>query len=97
MRFSKDPDDVLDYGFDYTSLLTDTSQGIDDNITSSAWEITPVTSPALAKSNESNGTKKTKLFLSAGALGSEYTVTNSIVTDGGRTFERSFSVQIIER
>lgn len=79
----KDPDEVLDYGFDWSDWLDE----IGDTISTSAWE---KDSASLTVTDETKTTTSTTVWLSAGVLGETYFVTNRIVTVGGRTADRSF-------
>ena len=86
--FVKDPASVLDYGFDWSPWLSGA-----EVITSSTWYI----DSGLTGGSESFNDTSTLVFLSGGGVGQDYTVTNRIVTDGNRTVERSFQVQIRDR
>jgi hypothetical protein len=86
--FIKDPDAVLDYSVDWSKWLAG------DQIETSAWS---VSDPALEATDESNTTTRTTVWLSGGAVGQSYTVTNCITTTGGRTDERSLVIQVQDR
>ena len=86
--FTKDPDAVLDYSIDWSKWLAG------DQIQTSDWS---VSGTGLQASDESNTTTRATVWLSGGALGQSYTVTNRITTSGGRTDDRSFTVKIAER
>ncbi len=79
--FLKDPDAVLDYSVDWSKWLAG------DQIETSAWFFSD---PVLQPSDDSNTTTRTTVWLSGGMAGQSYTVTNGIVTSGGRTDDRSF-------
>lgn len=85
--FIKDPSAVLDYTVDWTDWLEA------DTISSSSWTI-PV---GLTKDSEAATTKKATVWLSGGALAQFYTVTNRVVTAGGRTDERSIVIVVAQR
>ena len=68
MTFTKDPDAVLDYSVDWAKWLAG------DAINTSDWTV-PV---GLAKTLDSATVTKTTIWLSGGAAGQSYTVTNRI-------------------
>lgn len=88
MAYVKDPGEVKDYGFDWSAHLGDV-----DTISTSAWVVatglTEEVDPAA-----SNTTTTTTIWLSGGTAGTEYRVTNHVVTAQGREFERSFYVNV---
>lgn len=85
--FLKDPSAILDYQFDWSDWLgTDTISS--HTVTASAG-LTVTTSTATATA--------VTAWLSGGTAGQAYTVTNRIVTVGGRTDERSMSIQVLDR
>lgn len=86
--FIKDPDAVLDYGFDWSNWLGS------DTILTSTWFITPTT---LIEDASGSTTTTTTIWLSSGAVDVVYIVTNRIVTAGGRTEDRSFQLIVNER
>jgi len=87
VQFTKDPNAVLDYQVNWAAWLGA------DTISTSAWTV-----PAgLTKGAEANTTTTTTVWLSSGTAGSVYTVTNRIVTAGGRTEDRSFEIRVAER
>ena len=47
--------------------------------------------------DESHTDTSTTIWLQGGATGQKYDITNRIVTAGGRTDDRTFTVQIRER
>ena len=86
--FIKDPDAVLDYSVDWSKWLAG------DQIATSDWF---VSDPALVAAGGSNTPTRATAWLSGGTAGQSYTVTNQITTSGGRTDERSFTIQVQER
>jgi len=83
----KDPSAVLDFGFDWSAWL------VDDTISASTWAVPS----GLIKDSDSATTTTTTVWLSDGTAGSVYIVTNEIETAGGRTDQRSFRVQVVDR
>ena len=86
--FVKDPNAVLDYSIEWAKWLAG------DQIETSEWS---TSDPALEASDGSNTVTRTTTWLSGGAAGQSYTVTNKITTTGGRTDERSFAIQVQDR
>lgn len=83
--YEKDPSDVLDYQIDWTDEMNDVS----DTISSSSWTVSGAT-----RDSQSNTTLLAKVWISGGSAGSTATATNTIVTAGGRTYERSITLVI---
>ena len=88
MTFSKDPNAVLDYAIDWSKWLAG------DQIAESTWS---VSDNALQATEETSTATRTTVWLSGGAAGQSYTVTNKITTEAGRTDERSFIVLVQPR
>jgi hypothetical protein len=85
--FIKDPNAVLDYTIDWSTWL----EG--DTISTSDWTVPT----GLTEASDSNTTTTATVWLSGGTAGQEYTVTNRIVTAGGRTEDRSIYIRVEER
>jgi len=83
----KDPDSILDYVVDWSEWLGS------DTVSSSTFTV----GTGLTKDSESNTTTTATVWVSGGTANSSYTVTNRIVTAGGRTADRSFVVKVVER
>jgi hypothetical protein len=85
--YSKDPDEKLDYGFDWEQALDG------DTIAASAWTvptgITQSTSPVPTFNDTT-----TTIWLEAGTAGEKYIIVNRITTAAGRIFEASFRVSV---
>jgi hypothetical protein len=80
---NKDPDDVLDYEFDWTSKL------YGDTIHSSTWIV-----PApLTKNSDSHTDGKVTIWLSGGTEGATYKLKN-LVTTRGRTMVQTFKLPL---
>lgn len=86
--FKKDPDAVLEYAVDWSAWLGE------DTIESSDW--TDVTTGITVDSESFTDTTAT-VWLSGGTAGTRYTLTNHIVTVGGRTDDRTIAVTVQER
>jgi hypothetical protein len=89
MAFKKDPNAILDYTFDWGPYLTP----LGDTISGVTW----VLSTGLTKMSQSNTTTTATAFVSGGTVGETATLTCRIVTNGGRTDDRSISLKIVER
>jgi len=86
--YKKDPDAVLDYGFDWSDWL-DT----DETISASTWTV----EDGITQDSESETTSVTTIWLSGGTAGTTYRIVNEIVTSDGRTENRSMDIQVEER
>jgi hypothetical protein len=83
----KDPDEVLDYGVDWSLRLAG------DVISTSAWTI-----PAgLTKQTDTKTNTSTTVWLSGGVDGQSYDNLNHIVTAGGRTMEQTVELRIKQK
>lgn len=86
--YTKDPDAVLDYKWDWSSWLA-----AGETITTST-----VTVPAgITKDSATNTTTTATVWLSGGTKDTDYAVTNRIVTNQGRTDDRSITIRLRER
>lgn len=100
-QIEKDPAAVEPYGFDWTRYLEDLSPS--ETIVSSVYTVTKyptgISEPTLTFADVSivTGSKKTQARLLGGTLNGRYVVTNTIITSGGTTDERSFKVLIQEQ
>lgn len=91
--FTKDPDAVLDYVWDWTSWLGD------DTIATHAVTVTAAVddaTPIVKDSSSATGPLVTA-WLSAGTAGTTYAVTCRITTAGGRTEDRTNRIIVTER
>ncbi|RVG88683.1 hypothetical protein [Sinorhizobium meliloti] len=81
----KDPNEVKDYGLDWSALLDD------DTITTSAWS---VDDSGLTIGTTSNTTTATTVWVSSGSAGVTYNLLNRIVTAGGRTYDQTVKLKV---
>lgn len=88
-EYIKDPDATLDYSGDWTAWLAG------DTIQISTWLIDPTGS--LTEANATATDSVTTVWLSGGDTNVTYLVTNRIVTNGGRTDDRTFKVLVTGR
>ncbi len=84
--FIKDPNAILDFGLDWSPWLGA------DTIATSVWTL-----PAgITQQSASNTTTTTTIWLSGGTAGTKYLVTNRITTAGGRTDDRTMTINVKE-
>jgi len=86
-EFTKDPDAVLDYTWDWEDWLDS------DTISSSSV----IVESGLTADSDSNTTTTATVWLSGGTLGEDYKVTNRIVTAGSRTDDRTIIIKVREQ
>lgn len=86
--FTKDPDATLDYGCDWSEWLD-----AGETITASSWAV-PL--GLTLESADHTGTLAVA-WLSGGATGNVYRVTNRVTTSAGRTDERTLLIYVEER
>jgi hypothetical protein len=86
-RFTKDPEATLDYVVDWSAWLDG------DTIATSTWDA----GAGITVESESDNETTATVWLSGGTAGTDYAVTNTIVTDGGRTDERTIRIAVRER
>lgn len=80
---TQDPDEVLDYVKDWTDELAG------DTIATSTWSILP-TGPTL--SGTASTTTSATVFVASIAAGAMYSLLNTVVTAGGRTYQSGWSI-----
>ena len=90
MPYDKDPGEKKDYRIDWAAHLGTGG----DTISSSAWVISPSGGLTQTTPAPSNTTTTTTIWLLGGVAGTEYRVTNHVITAQGREFERSFFVNV---
>ena len=88
--FVKDPQAILDYSINWDDGYLEA----DENLVTSTWTIQPA--GELATDSTSNTAKLTTVFASGGVFGQIYSVVNRIVTDKGRTDDRSIWIRCFE-
>ena len=85
--FTKDPDAVLDYQFDWSSWLA-----TDETIASTDVTVTGVT-----LDSSPNDDTSVVAWVSGGTAGTTATVSCEITTSANRTDERTISLHVVER
>ena len=93
---TKDPSEILDYGIDYSRPFNASTPV--DAISTTGWVIENNTStdPLVIDSNTHDGIIAT-VWLSGGRKGATYRVVNTITTTGGRTYERTIRVKLLDK
>lgn len=84
----KSPGGVLDYTFDWNTNWLD-----GDTISTSSWSA----DSGITIDSDTNTTTTATVWLSGGTADTEYEVTNTIVTAGGRTAQRTLIVKVEKR
>ena len=86
--FIQDPNETLDYLFDWVAWLAS------DTISTSSWSTSK--NDVIVTANTKTNTTATG-WVTGGVNGDKVYVTNRITTAGGRTAERSFTLRIKDR
>lgn len=88
--FIKDPDAIIDYGFDWEE---EDYLASGETISTSTWEV-----PSdLTEESSSNNDTQTTVWISGGTDGEDYYITNEIVTSASRTEQRSLCIHVRTR
>jgi hypothetical protein len=87
----KGVNEKLDYEIDWGPRLRDSNPP--DNIAASAWTIPG----GLTSSSPSFTSKKTKIWLESGVLGTTYSCVNRITTATGRILEQTVQLPIVAK
>lgn len=91
VNFTKDPNDDLDYSFNWSSWLQ-TNESINS--------VTVVASPGITVGTTSFTGSTSTAWLSggvAGASGTPYKVTHTIVTNQGRTKNLTMTIRVLDK
>ncbi len=98
-NFTKDPDAVLDYKFDWKSNTN--GRGFKDWLetseTISSQVVTAETGLVLDSSAVADTNTSVVAWVSGGTAGRTYSLACKIVTSAGRTDERTINIQVAER
>jgi hypothetical protein len=84
----KDPDDVLDYVWDWSDWLETA-----ETLSTVSWTVPT----GLTKTTDSKTTTTATAWLSGGTAGTTYEVACKVVTSTGRTAERSCRILVANR
>ena len=82
--WTKDPDETLDYVFDWDDKYLATGE----IISSATWTVTT----GITEGAKSNTDSTTTIWLSGGTAGSDYEIACKVVTSGSRTAERTAKI-----
>ncbi len=86
--FVKDPNAVLDFGFDWSDWLA-----AGETLTVSTWSVPS----GITEESNTNSTTTTTIWLSGGTAEHEYEVTNHVTTSAGREDDRTLNIKLQER
>ena len=97
--FTKDPDAVLDYKFDWKALTngSGSSDWLASGETISSHTITADTGITVDSSAETDADTSVTVWLSGGTAETNYRVACEIVTSSSRTDERTMEIQVRQR
>lgn len=85
--FIKDPDSTEDFAFNWVADLDG------DTISTSSFTLPD----GLTEVSSTNSAYATQIFVSGGSLDRTYRIVNSIVTAGGREFDKTIRLYVRER
>lgn len=91
---TKDPDDVLDFGNDYTDFMRPLGDAV--TIADSTWsqtsgdDVLTLTLPVISA-------KKTKIRVAGGTVGNTNRITNRITLSDGQIKEASIDIEIVQK
>lgn len=88
IKYPKDPDATLDYGFDWSPWLEK-----DETVATSEW----ILSDGLTKESDQKTSTNTRVWITGGEDGRSYQVTNRITTSMGRTDDRTLLIRVQSR
>ena len=87
--FTKDPNAVLDYSFDWAAEWLTVGETISSHVMT--------VGTGLTKDSDSESSGIVTVWLSGGTAGVNYPVACKIVTSAGRTDERTILIECVER
>lgn len=93
--FEKDPTDTADFGINWRAIGV---LDADDDIQSSSWGTPAPVDLTIEPTPPPTGhdSETTAAWFSGGTPGTSYIIANTIVTTGGRTFQRSIRIKVKE-
>jgi len=100
-EFLKDPNEVLDYKFDWAAETNNSVVGatnwLEDDETISSYTVTA--EAGITKDSDSKEDLNTSIvvWLSGGTAGLDYNVVCQVLTNKGRTGERTIVIRVRER
>lgn len=90
MIYLKDPQAILDYGFDWEELNW---LEAGESIVTSTWSVPS----GITKESDTHNDTTTTIWLSGGTANNDYIVVNHIVTSAGREDDRSHIIRVRDR
>ena len=101
MAFTKDPDAMLDWYFDWAALSNGTGESDwlagGESITEAAVTVAPTGGLTAGEPAIVNGGTAVQVWLSGGVAGQRYTVACRVTTSVGRIDERTAQVNVRQR
>ena len=88
MAWHKDPDETLDYTWDWSQILP-----TGDTISTVTWTVPS----GLVRENAVNTTTTATLWISGGTVGERYPVACKVTTVAGRILERTQPIEVVPR
>jgi len=97
--FTKDPDEVLDYKFDFASETNGSgpSDYLDEDETISSYILTVAAGLTNDSDSRTDENTSVTVWLSAGTDGISYNVACKAVTSAARTVERTMTIKVQTR
>jgi hypothetical protein len=86
--FLKDPQAILDYGFDWTDWLDE-----HETISSVTWTVPS----GITKVSQTESSTEALIWLSGGTAGTNYDVVCHIVTSATRADDRTMTIKVAQR
>lgn len=98
-RFTKDPDAVLDYVFDFAAATngTGSTNYLESGETISTAIIAPDAGITVDSSSITDSNTSVTVWLSGGTIDSEYDVTCRINTSANRTDDRTITISVKQK
>lgn len=93
MPLTHDPNEVKDYTLDWSGAAPGPRLTAGETITTSTW-IVPA---GITKTTDTDTDTTTTIWLSGGTAGEHYRITNRVVTNQGRTYDWSITVQVADQ
>lgn len=87
-KFEKDPDEVLDYMWDWSNLLAE-----EETIES----VTITSSEGITVDSNTNTDTTVTVWISGGTIGNHYLIDCKIVTSSSRTFDRDILIYVKDK
>lgn len=89
--YAKDPSSTVDFSIDWSDWLA-----ADEQIVSAAWNIEPSLAGGLQAGQLIDAGSVRGVFVSGGSAGDRYRLTCHVVTDAGRSADRSLALRLME-